>query len=225
MMLKDLLPPGLRPVQSAPDLIAGVLREAIAGNRLVAGRPLRQAELAAELGVSRIPLREALRQLEAEGLVRHSPNRGAVVSELSWHEVAEICEMRLALESLAVSKVAAMADAPALDAAAAILDEAEAEDDAGRLGTLNHRFHTTLYAAAGRPLLLTAIERLHHNVNRYMRLVLGDLGHQRTSQDEHRRLLEACRAGDATKAVMVLAGHIEGAGDLLVEHLKERKRR
>ena len=225
MMLTDLLPPGLSPVRSAPDLIAGVLREAIAASRLSAGQPLRQAELAAQLGVSRIPLREALRQLEAEGLVRHNPNRGAVVAELSWQETVEIGEMRVALESLALRQAVAAMDTGAAERAAACLDEAEATDDGGRLSELNHRFHMTLYGAAGRPLLLDAIERLHTNVNRYMRLILGDLGHQRTSHSEHRLLLEACRTGDGKAGERILAGHISAATDLLVDHLRNAERR
>lgn len=219
-MLDDLLPAGLRPVRSTPDLIAEVLRQAISDGRLAAGRPLRQVELAAELGVSRIPLREALRRLEAEGLVRHSPHRGAVVAELSWQEAREIGEMRLALELLALRRAVPRLDPATLDRAEALLAEAERTTDPGRWSALNRQFHTALYAPSERPLLLAHIERLHHNLDRYMRLVLGDLGHQRVSQDEHAALLAACRAGDAETACAVLEHHIATADARLVAHLE-----
>lgn len=225
MILTDLLPPGLLPLRNAPDLVAGVLREAISSGRLLAGQPLRQVQLAAELGVSRIPLREALRQLEAEGLVRHKANRGVAVAALSWREVEEIGEMRVALETRAIQHAARGADAAVIAEAADCLHEADGCDDPGRLSELNHRFHAILYRAAGRPLLLDAIERLHANVNRYMRLVLGDLGHQRTSQREHRELLDAVRDGDGDRGAATLERHITAATGLLVRHLKNAERR
>ena len=89
---------------NTPDYIAGALRNAILQGRFQAGQPLRQDQIAAELGVSKVPVREALVQLKGEGLVTFLPNRGAVVTELSATEVDEIYSMRIALETKALER-------------------------------------------------------------------------------------------------------------------------
>lgn len=220
--MQEFLPEGFHPsLRGAPEMIAEALRDAIAGGRLSPGERLHQEQLAAALGVSRIPLREALRQLEGEGLVRTAPNRGAVVASLSWRQAREIGEMRQALEGLALDLALPKMSREALARAEACLEEAAASDDAMRWSALNWTFHRELYAAAERPMLLDAIERLHRNVNRYMRVVLGDLGHQGASAAEHAALLAACRADDRATAADLLSRHIAAASEMLIAHLKQ----
>jgi DNA-binding GntR family transcriptional regulator len=206
--------------RSAPELALLVLREAILSGRLPPGVPLRQDELAARLGVSKIPVREALCRLEGDGLVEFQLNRGAVVASLSVAEARELGEMRVALETLALRAAVGSLTAGDLRRAAAVLDELDWEGEVARWSRLNRDFHAALYTPAGRPYLLATIDGLHLRAERYLRLVLAGAGHQPRSQEEHRELLAACAAGDPDAAGSILAGHIEGATARLVEYLE-----
>lgn len=221
MQFDDLVRDAQENARSAPELVAAVLREAILAGRLPTDRLLRQDDLAVRLGVSKIPVREGLRQLEAEGLVVFHPNRGVAVSSLSAAESREIVEMRVALESLALRHAVPALGAREVRRAGALLDELDEEREARRRSRLNWEFHAALYAPADRPLLLGAIQGLHARVDRYMRLVLSGAGHQAQSQREHRALLAACERRDADAAVAVLSAHVEDAGRRLADHLAD----
>src|SRR5580704_14671862 len=155
--------------QSAPDLIRDQLRQAIFAGKFQPGDPLRQEELADRFGTSRIPVREALRQLEAEGLVALHPNRGAVVAALSLQEVLEMLDIRIALECRALYLgVPNMIDSD-FEAAAKILKSYDREPRPQRWGEMNWRFHETLYLPCNRPKLLAMIEANFGHVNRFVR--------------------------------------------------------
>lgn len=191
--------------------IAAHLREEIVAGQLRAGQPLRQDELARRFGVSKIPVREALHQLKAEGLVLFLNNRGSTVSSLSASEVEEIYTMRLALEDLALTRALTRLNESDFIAAEAALKLLDVTPDASRWPALNWQFHSQLYAAAGMPLLLQTVKGLHSNVSRYLLLHLTNPKHQKTSQDEHRALLAACRQYDASAARKVLRKHLQEA--------------
>lgn len=205
---------------STPELVAHALREAILGGLYAPGQPLRQDTIAAALGLSKIPVREALRRLEAEGLVVLHPNRGAVVAPLIPQEAQEIAEIRIALETLALRLALPHLAPRDLRVATGILDDLDAENDVTRWGALNRDFHQTLYTPANRPQLLALISAQHRRFDRYMRVVLASMCHQVDSQAEHRALLEACRAGDEATAVAILERHIATAAALLAEHVR-----
>ncbi len=205
---------------STPELVADALREAILRGLYAPGQPLRQDAIAAALGLSKIPVREALRRLEAEGLVVLHANRGAVVAPLVPQEAQEIAEIRGALETLALRLALPNLTARDVRQAAAILDDLDAEDDIARWGALNRDFHQALYAPAGRPLLLDLIAAQHRRFDRYMRVVLASMCHQASSQAEHRALLAACQARDEAAAVAILERHIATAAALLAEHAR-----
>jgi DNA-binding GntR family transcriptional regulator len=216
--LHDIIESAGRRARSAPDLAISVLREAILSGRLGAGAPLRQDELAERLGVSKIAVREALRRLEGDGLVEFQLNRGAVVAGLSAAEARELGEMRVALETLALRTAMPGLSAGDLRRAESILHELDGELDVAHWSRLNQDFHTALYTPADRPWLLATIDGLHLRVERYMRLVLAEIGHQEQSQEEHHALLTACAEGDLAGALRVLGTHIEGATALLVDY-------
>lgn len=222
MTLRQLFDEATRQLSSTPDSVAAVLREAIRSGWYKDGQPLRQDELAAELGVSKIPVREALRRLEAEGLVTLLPNRGAVVATLSDVEAQEIVDIRVALESLALRLAIPNADARIVRRAGGVLDDLDAETDVSRWSGLNWDFHAMLYQPAARPRLMELIRQQHTHVDRYMRIILATLGHQERSQQEHRALLSAYQQGDASRAVAVLTDHIQAAGVMLIAHLRQR---
>ena len=210
-------------LSSTPDTIAASLREAIRSGWFKDGQHLRQDELAAELGVSKIPVREALRLLEAEGLVRLPPNRGAVVASLSSREAQEIVEIRVALESLALQRAIPNTDVRVVPHATDVLDNLDRETDVARWSGLNWEFHATLYQPADRPRLLELIRQQHVHVDRYMRIILSTLGHQDRSQREHRALLSAYQRRSTDRAVAILTQHIEAAGVLLLAFLRQRE--
>ena len=221
MNLNDLAANVLRQQRSTPDLIADALREAIVRGIFQEGQSLRQDEIATQFGVSRIPVREALRQLEAEGLVTLHLNRGAMVSALSPAEAQEIFEIRSALEVKAIQLAIPKLTPSDLEKASEILAQTDQVTDAGMLAKLNWEFHATLYTTAERPRLLTIIKTLHLNVDRYVRLQMSQMDYLERSQKEHYQLLETCQQHDTKAAVRLLKRHIDTAGEQLVAYLQQ----
>jgi len=210
--------------QTANSFVADVLREAIVAGILEAGTPLRQDELATALGMSRIPVREALRQLEAEGLIDFVAHKGATVARLTLDEITELAEMRIALESLALRlSVPKLLESDLRDSKT-ILDEVEHEQDLARSCELHLRFHLGLYVRANRRRLLAAIESLYVRSERYMRFQVGQLSYGNQGQAEHRQLLAACEAGDVVSATGVLERHIRIAAEKLVLFLDQYRK-
>lgn len=206
---------------NTPEMIANALRSAILQGRFRSSEPLRQDRIAEEFGTSKIPVREALVQLRAEGLIRFSPNRGAVVSELSQEEVDEIYTMRIALETKALERSIPGLRPADLIRAQGVLDVMDTEDDQTRWSELNWEFHATLYQAARMPRLLNTIEVLHNNVARYLVIYLKSLRAQPTSQKEHRSILDSVRRKKTDEAVGRLHHHLERASTRLVAFLEK----
>lgn len=208
--------------QSLTDQIVTEVRRRIISGDLPEGTPLRQEKLAAELGVSRVPLREAIRQLEAEGLVVSEVHKGTVVSSLSLPELQEIFEIRVQLETwlfaLAIPRMSetdfALADAIIAESAAS---------DVGAWGEFNWRFHSALYAPAGRTMALKMLKGVHDNANRYINLqlaVVADVEHELV---DHRNLLAFARLRDVDGGVALLRRHIETVADNLVRSIGESR--
>ncbi|AEG60395.1 GntR family transcriptional regulator [Desulforamulus ruminis] len=210
--------------RTMPEIIANLLRDAILSGEIKGGTPLRQEELAARFGVSMSPLREALKSLEGEGLVKFYPNRGAVVSELSAAEAREIFDIRLFLELGALELALPNLTGENLERARQILDQTDVETCCARWGEMNWRFHETIYLPAERPRLLALIQTLHNNAERYMRLYLSAMNYQAKSQAEHRELLQACVQKNVQAAQRVLRKHMEDASAVLVDYLKDKER-
>lgn len=205
------------------DLIATSLRADIMQGRLEDGQPLRQDEVAARFGVSKIPVREALFQLKAEGLIDFLPNRGAIVAELSPAEAEEIFVMRVALETAVLRRAIPNLTIANLAQAEKTLVVMDQEKNVARWGELNWEFHATLYAPAKLPRLMEWVKTLHINVARYLVVYLAGMDRQKVSQDQHRDILEACRRGNIEAAVAHLAQHLDAASDQLVEFLAQRR--
>jgi DNA-binding GntR family transcriptional regulator len=197
--------------RTLPGMIVNILRESILSGELDGGVQLKQEELALKFGVSMSALREALKSLEAEGLVKFYPNRGAVVSELSTDEAGEIFDIRLFLEMGALELSIPNLLETDLMEAEKILQEADDETHSNHWSELNWQFHETLYRAADRPKLLALIQNMHNNVERYMRLYLATMHYQAKSQTEHRALLKACANKDVKAAQKVLRRHMADA--------------
>jgi DNA-binding GntR family transcriptional regulator len=222
MSISELDTEAVRRRRTTPGMVADVLRDAIMRGVLRGGQPLRQDELAAQFGLSRIPVREALRQLEGEGLVTVNPHRGAVVSTLSSDELQEICEIRGALETMALRLAIPHLDEETLAHAEAILVETDRETDVLEHWSKNNwRFHSTLYLPAHRPRLLAMIKNLHDTIDRYLRLHVSILNYKAKGQEEHWQLLDACRRRDTAAAVALLEQHIQTVAVLLAAYLPQ----
>ena len=207
----------------ANESIADALRADILRGNLKSGQALKQDEIAAQFGVSKIPVREALVQLKAEGLVNFYPNRGAFVSELSAAEADEIYVMRIALETAVLARAIPSLTVAQLKRAEEILKAIDQEENIAKWGELNWEFHATLYAPAALPRLMDTIKALHTNIARYLVLYLAGMAYQKKSQKEHRAILAACRHGDIEKAVTVLESHLRGASEHLVAYLNKQE--
>jgi DNA-binding GntR family transcriptional regulator len=208
--------------QSSPEIIVESLRRAIIEGQLGAGESLRQENLAKHFAVSRIPVREALRQLESEGWIVLRPNRGARVSTLSAEEVREIYEIRAPLEAMALRLAAPHHTAQSFKAVASILRTARITCDQSLYVQYNREFHLALYAPAVRPRLLALIHSLHSQGERYLRLKLGMPAHKRQSDDEHEQIFKALRSGKIEKSVRTLEAHLLQTGNLLGNYLTQQ---
>jgi DNA-binding GntR family transcriptional regulator len=204
--------------------ITAALRDDILSGTVAPGEWLRQDILAARFGTSRIPVREALRQLAAESLVVHDTHRGTRVAPLTLVETLERMDIRVALEVSALRfAVPAMSelDFETLDG---ILEDYDRGDCPERWAAANWEFHTALYAPAGRPTLLALIQANYANVDRFLRLRLSRATGKDDPQREHRELLAACRAGDVARASALLEQHITRARKALAAAIRMQQR-
>ena len=217
-LLAETHDPGFR---TANEFAADLLRRAIVHGVLGQGMPLRQDELAAALGVSTIPIREALRHLEGEGLVDFAPRRGATVAVLTAEEVIEISEMRAVLEPLALRlSIPRILDSQ-LQESLRILDEMDRCQNLEPVYKLHGQFHMGLYSACGRMRLLHLIGSLELRMERYFRLLVGKLSYHQRGQAEHRELLRLCMQRDLTQACTLLERHILAGVERFTEFLAQ----
>ena len=201
-----------------------ILREKIISHEIAAGEPLRQDALAEELNVSRIPVREALLQLEAEGLVRFAPHKGAVASEISAIEVKELFGLRVLLEcdvlKLSLAKISDADLQESTDMLAEFDELTKPGADLHAWGALNWKFHKSLYAPAKRPRTLGIIRQLHTNCDRYLRMQVQISADYDRAEKEHHQLLELCKKRDKRGANKCLKEHIETTGAELLRAIK-----
>ncbi|MCM5557440.1 GntR family transcriptional regulator [Pleomorphomonas sp. JP5] len=212
---------GGRP-RTATAFVETTLRAAILTGRLPGGTPLRQEDLAAAFGVSRMPVREALRQLEAQALIDFVPHKGAVVTDISASGAADIYAIRLALEPAVLERSIPHLTEADFARAADLIAEMDSEPDPARMGDLNRRFHMTLYGAAGRPKLIALTETHLTAFDRYLRFQLAAKGRSHLSQDDHRDMLDAARQGDTEGAIRTLRRHIDTAASNIAAFFAEK---
>lgn len=203
----------------APEQVTNRLREAITSGALPPGERLNQAVLAEQLGVSRMPVREALRQLQAEGLVTLLPYRGAVVSGLSLRELREIYEIRTALEVLALRIGWDESNGLALKDMDLVLRQMDETQDQERWLALNTNFHNLLYGGADRLLLLETIGVLRNKSDRFLRRFAANRVRTAQAQREHWSILQALRSGDVEAACEQLSNHLHSTVTSLSEAL------
>jgi DNA-binding GntR family transcriptional regulator len=192
--------------------VADAVRTRVISGQLPAGTRIDQDALAAEFSVSRMPVREALRQLGAEGFVTILPHRGAIVTALSPSEVEEIYEIRAALEGVAAHHASQALTSDDLDRLRKVLAAMRNEKQIDTWVALNAEFHNTINQASMRPRLLELIQRFREQSQPYIRLYVQRLHKSAQARKEHRAILEALSDRDADRAEAAVRAHLVGTG-------------
>lgn len=207
-------------VGAASERIAAYLRDAILFGDLAPGQWIRQEEVAARLGTSRLPVREALRMLEAEGLTEHEANKGSRVTLLDQHEVDVVYQMRERLEPLALTASLPHLTADQIDHLEYVQERIEADVQLTEFLVLDREFHLTSYAACPSEQLLSTISRLWNTTQHYRRsfMQIGGPDRRWVVNSEHQLLLDAVRRRDAVDGERFLSGHIRRTRIELAHH-------
>jgi DNA-binding GntR family transcriptional regulator len=213
--------------QSLTSAVADKLRDQIIRGEIPEGAQLRQDVIAGQYHVSRIPVREALRQLDAEGLITIVPNRGAIVPQLSPDDVEELFSIRALLEPEVLKLSIPRLTRTDLDEAEALLNEyvkeLRREEHISEWGRLNWQFHSILYSRATRPHFMSIIRNVNHNGERYTRLQLYLTHGMKRANEEHHELLRLSRNREVAAACKLLRQHILYAGQSLKQVLQESR--
>ncbi len=215
------------PRQSLTSAVADKLRDQIIRGEIPEGAQLRQDAIATQYQVSRIPVREALRQLDAEGLIAIVPNRGAVVPALSPDDVEELFSIRALLEPevLKVS-IPHLTEDDFREAETVLtkyVSELKRDDHVSAWGRLNWQFHSCLYSRANQPRFMAIIRNVNNSGERYTRLQLYLTHGMKRANEEHHQILDFCRQRDVGSACKLLRQHIQYAGESLKKVLHEKR--
>lgn len=215
------------PRQSLSAAVVERLREKILSGEIQEGEQLRQDAIASEFQISRIPVREALSHLAAEGLITIVANRGAVVSALSPDEIMQLFETRAVLECYMLRCAIANMKEEDFRRAEEILrhyeESLEKDSEVKSWGLWNWSFHSALYEPANRPVMISFLKTLNMNCDRYTRLHLVFTRDLHRAGQAHRELLEVCKTRDAEAASAALWKHITDAGQYLKEFIKAHR--
>ena len=205
--------------------VAGQIREQILSGEVKGGEPLRQEAIAKKFETSIIPVREALRQLEAEGLVELKSHRGAIATELTLDKAREWINLRRLIETDLISAAIDKITDEDLDKAEEVLGRFDRALDQrieiDQWNDYNFEFHSVLYAPAGRPETMKVLASLHKNCDRYVRLQLLGGDHIERAEAEHHQLIELCRKRDKRAAKSLLHDHIVRVEEDIVEALSK----
>jgi len=201
--------------QTASEAVAAQIRQEIQLGELLPGSRLRQEEVAARMGVSTTPVREAFQLLQAEGLVRMHPHRRAVVFRPTADEVREAYEIREVLECMAIEKAMPNITPEIEGELESLLDAMEAAKTESEWLELNRRFHNLQYEASGRPRLCTILSNIRDASSVYVHMVIFDAMKSGRSSEEHRQILDAIRARDVKAAQAAIVSHLHQT----VEHV------
>jgi DNA-binding GntR family transcriptional regulator len=208
-------PPG-----PASQRVADYLRDAILGGEIEPGQRVRQEDVAGRFGASRLPVREALRMLEAEGLIENETNKGARVPRLDMHEVDVIYQMRERLEPLALSESIPHLTEDDVRRLDHIQGQIETNSDVGRFLELDRDLHLLTYTGCHTDQLTATVTRLWNSTQHYRRAFVSSSGPGRmwVINAEHRLLLDAIERRDSTDAERHLGGHIRRTRVELARH-------
>lgn len=204
------------------DVVFNALREGILKGDLKPGERLMEVSLAERLGVSRTPIREAIRKLELEGLVVMIPRKGAQVASISEKAVQDVLEVRLALEKLAVTLVCQRIDEKdvlALKKAARAFSSVIESKDLGVIAQRDEAFHDVIYQATKNEKLVLLISNLREQMYRFRLEYIKDANMRKSLVAEHQQLCDALINRDIEEAVSVITGHISNQQETVLKNL------
>lgn len=190
------------------------IREDILNGKYGENEELKEAAIGEELGVSRTPVREAFRQLELEGLLKIVPNKGAYVTGITMKDVEDIYMIRSLLEGLCArwcTEHIAKEAMEEMEENVYLADFHASKGHTEQMAELDNRFHEIMYESCDSKMLEHLLKDFHHYVYRVRRQTLANGGRGKTSNDEHREIMEAIKAGDGDKAELLANTHIKKA--------------
>ena len=206
------------------DVVFNTLRQAILRGELKPGERLMEIQLANKLGVSRTPIREAIRKLELEGLVLMIPRKGAEVAEITEKSLRDVLEVRRALEELAVELVCEKITEEQIqdlkDAAEEFKESLES-GDITRIAEADVKFHDVIYMATDNQKLIQLLNNLREQMYRYRVEYLKDIAVRRTLAEEHRSICQALKAKDEKKALDYIRVHIDNQQKAIIRGLNQ----
>ena len=208
------------------DTVCETLRDAIRRGILEPGERLMEVQLAEELGISRTPVREAIRKLEQEGYVIMMPRRGTYVSSVSVNDIKEIFEIRSALESLSTGLAARRIEPDELEKLRALLTEIEGHiqrKDIDKIVETDIEFHGLLYQVSRNERLVTIISNLKEQLARFRTLSMSYPGRLQETLEEHRAMVEAIAANDVEAARDAAERHMERAEETLLKAMRRKE--
>ena len=210
------------PPHLARSVIEERLRSAILDGRLAPGHALRQQELATLFGVSRMPVREALRQLEAQSLLQVVAHKGAVVAPLIGEDAVDTYALRVILESEALRQSIPLLEPQDIALARSYIAQLENETRHAEIGRLNRLFHMSLYSKASNKKLLRLIEIELNEEERFLRFHLSSMGLGKLTQDDHNGLVDAANDKSIEDAIRILERHLNKAEITIKAYLNSR---
>ncbi|HET7629382.1 MAG TPA: GntR family transcriptional regulator [Bacillales bacterium] len=210
----------------ARERIAAILREEILSGNLAPGQKLVETELCEDLGISRTPLREAIRMLEAEGMVESIPNRGSRVAEITIEDIQDIYEIRKCLEGLAAQKAASKMSPEVLAKLSSIHEKLSSVLRMGNWNEadlLNREFHSTIYRLGSNVRLIALIEQINQ-IGRFIRISAFSIpGRAEEVIKEHEAILSALKEGNSNKVGTLVEYNLQAGENVLLRRLKQEK--
>ncbi|HZK50981.1 MAG TPA: GntR family transcriptional regulator [Actinomycetota bacterium] len=209
--------------KTTAETVSELIRSEIQRGVLQPGTRLRQNDVAARFGVSTTPVREAFALLQADGLVRIDPHRGAIVFHPTAEDLSESYEIRGALEVLAITKAMPNLTPELLSDMQSVIDEMRQTQGEDKWVELNDRFHLTLYNASEMPRLCSMIASLRDSSSTYIHMFVSHQPMDKRADDQHQEILDACKASDVRRAQRAVRAHINHTVKELRKFLKEQE--
>ena len=208
------------------EVVFQTLRQAILKGELKPGERLMEVALAERLGVSRTPIREAMRKLELEGLVVMIPRKGAQVASITEKDLTDVLEVRITLENFAIEKACSHMTEEDMDKlwlASKQFERAIQEGDLVRIAEADQAFHEIIYQASDNARLLQVLTNMREQIYRYRLEYLKDELSRDKLLEEHRRLTDAIRRRDAAQAQRISFEHLENQRKAIIRSIRERE--
>jgi DNA-binding GntR family transcriptional regulator len=228
MEKRKLGPIQLDSYQPLREVVCETLRDAVRRGILQPGERLMEIQLAEDLGVSRTPVREAIRKLEMEGYVIMMPRRGTYVADLSIRDINEVFEIRTSLESLASGLAAERINEDELEKLQRLLVEIGAYIKSGDMDSIvrtDTEFHDLLYQASRNSRLVGIISNLREQLTRFRTTSMSFPGRLKATLEEHRKIVEAIAQGDEKAARKAAEHHMEKSEQTLLESMKAKEKK